>query len=57
MNELRIADAIELGGCTDADDPERAELTLFLAAADVGELEAALDGFLRCLVKLGFCWK
>ena len=57
MNELRIADAIELGGCPNADDPERAKLTLLLAAADVGELEAALDGFLRCLVKLGFVRK
>jgi hypothetical protein len=26
-----------------------------LPAANVGELETALDGFLRCLVELGFC--
>jgi hypothetical protein len=29
-------------------------LALLLLAAGVGKLEAALDGFLGCLVKLGF---
>ena len=54
VDELRIADPVELGGCADADDPEPAELTLLLLAADVGEFETAFNGFLRCLVELGF---
>jgi hypothetical protein len=41
-------------GGADADDPEGAELALLLLAAGVGKLEAALDGFLGCLVELGF---
>ena len=53
-DELRVACAVQLGGGGDAHDPERAKLTLLLAAAGVGELESALDGFLRCLVELGF---
>ena len=55
VDELRVAGAVQLGSGGDADDPERAELALLLAAAGVGELEAALDGFLGCLVELGFC--
>src|SRR6185437_4821041 len=54
VDELRIAGAVELAGCGDADDPQRAELALLLAPAAIGELQAALDGFLRCLVELGF---
>src|SRR6185312_5820122 len=55
VDELRVADAVELGGGVDAHDPERAILALFLLAARVGELHAALDGFLGGLVELGFC--
>ena len=55
VDELRVAGAVELGGGGDADNPERTELTLLLLAAGVGKLEAALDGFLGCLVELGFC--
>ena len=53
VDELRIADPVELGGCADADDPEPAELALLLLAADVSEFETAFNGFLRCLVELG----
>jgi hypothetical protein len=55
IDELRVADAILLGGGIDAHDPERAELALFLAAARVSEFESALNGLLGGLVKLGFC--
>jgi hypothetical protein len=54
VDELRVAGAVGLGGGRDADDPQGAELALLLLAAGVGELEAALDGFLGCLVELGF---
>src|ERR1700761_8371632 len=54
VDELRVADAVDLGGGIDTHDPERAVLTLLLLAAAVGELESALDGFLRCLVELRF---
>src|ERR1700733_12431104 len=55
VNELRVADAVHLGGGVDAHDPQRAVLPLLLLAAAVGELQSALDGFLRRLVELGFC--
>src|ERR1700722_320276 len=55
VNELGIARAIQLGCSANPDDPKRAKLTLFLATANVGELKAAFDSFLRCLIKLGFC--
>src|ERR1700761_3093427 len=54
VNELRIADAVELGGGADADNPKRAKLALLLLAADVCEFETALNSFLSCLIKLGF---
>src|SRR5271156_4779103 len=54
MDELGIANPVQFGGCADADDPKRPELALLLPAANVGELETTLDGFLRCLVELGF---
>src|SRR5579871_786904 len=54
VDEGRVAHAVQLGGCADTDDPEGAELTLLLLAAGVGEHEGALDGFLRCLIELGF---
>ena len=54
MDELRVSDAVGLGCGIDAHDPERAELALLLFASAVSELHAALDGFLGCLVELGF---
>ena len=53
VDELRIAEVVQLGGGGDADNPERTELALLLLAAGVGKLQAALDGFLGCLVELG----
>src|SRR5580658_8801670 len=55
VDEGRVAQAIQLGRGADAHDPQRAELPLLLLAADVGELETALDGFLSCLIELGLC--
>src|SRR5271156_2379199 len=52
VDELRVADAVDLGGGVDAHDPEGTVLPLLLLAAAVGELESTLDGFLRCLVEL-----
>src|ERR1700710_4469 len=46
VDKLRVADAAQLGGCTDTDNPERAKLALLLAAADVGKFETALYSFL-----------
>src|SRR4051794_10957159 len=54
IDQLRIARAVQLSGGRDAHDPQRAELALLLTTADVGELQAALHGFLRRLVELGF---
>src|ERR1700728_1039466 len=53
IDQLRIAEVVELGCSRDADDPQRAELALLLTAAGGGELEAALYCFLGCLVELG----
>src|SRR5271157_5700545 len=55
VDELRVADVVDLGGGIDAHDPERAELAFFLLASAVSELQSALYGFLRCLVELRFC--
>src|SRR5271170_5945224 len=52
VDELRVADVVDLGRGIDAHDPERAVLALLLFASAVGELQSALDGFLRCLVEL-----
>src|SRR5580698_1018394 len=54
VDEGRVAHAVQLGCGADTDDPERAELTLLLFTAGVGEHESALDGFLGCLIELGF---
>src|ERR1700733_3989864 len=54
VDKGRVAHAVDPAGCVDADDPERAELSLLLFASGVGELERALDGLLRSLVELGF---
>src|SRR5208282_2290833 len=53
-DELRVASAVQLGGCRDAHDPQGAELALLLAATGVGKLKAALDSFLSGLIELGF---
>ena len=53
-DELRVGDVVELRGRVDAHDPEGAVLALFPLSSAVGELEAALDGFLGCLVELRF---
>ena len=42
VDELAVAQAVQLGGGADADDPERAVLTLLLLASGVGELQPAL---------------
>src|SRR5271170_1136735 len=52
VDELRVADVVDLGRGVDAHDPERAVLALLLLASAVGELQSALDSFLRCLVEL-----
>src|ERR1700687_1748112 len=53
VNELRIAETAELGGGVDAHDPKRTVLALLLLTAGEGEFEAALYGFLGCLIELG----
>src|SRR5579885_3670532 len=47
VDELVVAQAVQLGGSADAHDPQRTEVALFLAASSVGKLQAALDGLLR----------
>jgi len=53
VDQLRVAEVIQLGGSRDAHDPQRTELALLLLAACVGKLQAALDGLLGCLIELG----
>src|SRR5262249_31758860 len=55
MDELVVAHAVQLGGRADAHDPQRTELTLFLAASGVSELQPALHGLFRRPVQLRFC--
>src|SRR5437764_1306142 len=52
IDELTVAQAIQLGGRADAHDPDGAVLPLFLLAPGVGELQAALDGLFRRPVQL-----
>src|ERR1700712_1054143 len=54
IDKGRVAHTIDASSGANADDPERAELALFLFTADVGEFQAAFNGFLGCLVELGF---
>ena len=54
VDELRVAGVVQLAGSRDTNDPQRSVLALLLLAAGIGKLQAALDGFLRCLVELGF---
>jgi hypothetical protein len=52
MNELVVAHPIQLGSRADADDPQRAVLTLLLLAARVGELQSALNRLFGGTVQL-----
>src|SRR4051812_25887469 len=44
-DERAVTHAVMLGGCADADDPDGAVLALLLFASEVGEFQAAFDGF------------
>src|SRR5436190_14228232 len=50
VHELRVAHAIELGGCVDAGDPQTAEVALAVAAVTVRVGLRLDEGFLRPLV-------
>src|SRR5437667_12590157 len=50
-----VAEAVLLGGGTDAHDPDGAELALLLLASGVGKLEGALHRLFGGAVELGFC--
>ena len=51
VDELVVAQSIQLGGGADAHDPQRAVLALALLTARVGELQSALDRFFCRAVK------
>src|SRR3954467_4032729 len=51
VDELVVAHAVQLGRGADADNPQRAILTLLLLASGIGELQATIDGFFRRTVK------
>src|SRR4051794_34128359 len=50
VHELRVAHAVELGGCVDTGDPQAAEVALAVAAITVGIGLCLDEGFLRPLV-------
>src|SRR5262249_13658552 len=52
VDELAVRDSVLLARSRNAHNPKRAEVTLLLFPADVGELQPALDGFLRSSVQL-----
>ena len=52
VHELAVGNAGFAAGRIDADNPERAVVALLVLAADIGELQAALDGLLGCAVEL-----
>src|SRR3974390_949062 len=54
VDEAVVADAVQLGGGADADDPQGTVLALALFASGVSKLEAALDRFFRRTIELGF---
>src|SRR5579872_7056454 len=54
VDELAVAQAVELGGGADAHDPQRAILPLFQPPSGVGKLQPALHRFLGGAVELGF---
>src|SRR5438270_9622865 len=54
VNQLAVAQAVELGSSADADDPQRPVLTLFLTATGVSELQPALHRLFGRTIKLGF---
>ena len=47
VDELAVADAVQLGGGADAHNPDGTVLALLLLAAAVGELQPALDRLFR----------
>src|SRR3954466_5180662 len=51
VDELVVAHAVQLGRGADADNPQRAILTLLLLASGIGELQATIDSFFRRTVK------
>src|SRR5215469_15111442 len=52
VQELAIGNARVAAGSVDAHDPQRAVLALLVLSAYVGELQAALDRFLRGAMQL-----
>src|SRR5215472_17163870 len=54
VDELVVAHPVQLGGSADADDPQRAVLTLFLFAPGVGKLQPALHGFFGGAIQFRF---
>ena len=55
VDELAVAEAVQLGGSADAHNPDGAELALLLLAAAVGKLQPALDLLFRLTVQFRFC--
>src|ERR1700752_1017048 len=55
VDELVVAQPVQLGGGADAHNPQRADLPLALLASGIGKLQPALDRLLRRAVKLRFC--
>ena len=44
IDELAVADTVQLGGGADAHNPDRTELALLLLAAALGELQSTFYG-------------
>ena len=44
VHELRIVGAVELAGCGNTGNPQAAEISLFLLAADIGIVAGLHDG-------------
>src|SRR5215471_4523769 len=56
-DELVVADAVLLCSSANTHNPDGTKLTLLLAAAGIGKLEAALHRFFGGPIELGFCEK
>jgi len=54
VHEFAVGEAKVARRGADADNPQRAEITLLALASRVGELERALNGFLRGTVQFAF---
>src|SRR5215471_12660146 len=52
VHELAVGNAGCPAGCIDTDDPQRAIVALLVLASDIGELQSALDRFLRRAMQL-----